>query len=170
MNNYEFIINRRSIRKFKKRDMPGKDIDIILEAANHSPLAYENYTSWKIVLIRDKKKIYEIANISSNQTWVENANILIVGVMLGDKGNKWKIVDTAIALENMVLTAEALNYGSCWVGALKQNKIKELLEIPKEYYVLAYIALGYKAERPGKRKYKKLNEIVFKKKFGNVNY
>lgn len=160
MNVYDFILNRRSVRRYKKKNIPEGDIRIILEAASHAPMAYE-YKSWKLILVKDDSLKEKIVNESANQLWIKYANILVLGVILGRDDKKWKIVDTAIALENIVLASESLGYGSCWIGAFNEKKIKVMLGIPNENSILAYIAIGFKDEKPKEREYKKLDEIVY---------
>jgi nitroreductase len=56
---------------------------------------------------------------------------------------KWATVDTTIALQNMVLAAWNLGIGSCWIGAFNEQKVKNSLQIPEDWKVVALIALGY---------------------------
>lgn len=164
---YDFILKRRSIRKFKNENIPEKDIRVILEAANHAPASYE-YKSWKLILIKDKILKEKIARESANQTWVKDANILIVGVMLSKTNEKWIIADTAIALENMILAAECLGYGSCWVGAFNEKRLKKMLQVPEDKNIFAYIAIGLKDEEPKERAYKKLEEIIYLESYKKI--
>lgn len=168
MRGYDYILNRRSIRKYKTFKIPKKHLDMILEAANHSPMA-EEYQSWKLILVKNKDLINKIAELSSNQEWVKYADVFIMGIMLSTGDPKWKIIDTTIALENIVLGAEALGYGSCWIGAFEEEKIKKLLKIPKKDQILAYISIGVKGEEPDERVYKSLGEITYIDKYGE-NY
>ena len=165
MENYNFILKRRSIRKYKDKKIPQSDIKLILEAARHAPVPYDHAT-WRLVLISDKELIKKITSISGGQNWVNESALIIVGVITPLKGTlKWKTVDITIALQNMVLMAEALGYGSCWVGYFKENKLKEILNIPEDHNVLAYITLGFKDEEPKKRNYENIENLIFNNKF-----
>lgn len=160
MPDYDFIFSRRSIRKYEKREIPEKDIELILEAARHAPLPYD-YSTWHLVIVKDKVLIQKIMDISGGQTWVKEANFMVVGVVTPKKGTqKWKIVAVTIALQNVVLMSEALGYGSCWVGYFKEKKLKELLNIPEDNDILAYITIGVKAEIPKERDYEELSNLV----------
>ncbi len=165
MQNHDFIFSRRSIRKFIKGTIPNKDIKLILEAANHAPME-NDYKAWRLVLITDKDLIKKIVDVSANQSWINNASILVVGVMMGDADAKWRIADTAIALENVVLVAESLGYGSCWIGAFNEKDIIKIIGTSDYNSILAYIAIGSKGEKPNKRDYKKLGDIVYFNKYG----
>jgi len=59
----------------------------------------------------------------------------------------------------MVLAAWSLGVGSCWIGSFNEQKIKELLKIPKDWKIVALITLGYPAETPKPTKKKPANEL-----------
>jgi nitroreductase len=100
--------------------------------------------------------------LSGGQTWVKEAALIIVGVITPKKGTlKWKTVDVAIALQNIILMAEALGFSSCWVGYFKEKKLKELLNVPEDHSILAYITVGIKGEKPKERQYENINDLVF---------
>lgn len=70
------------------------------------------------------------------------------------------IRDTAIAVENMLLEADAQGLGTCWVGFFVQSEIRPVLGIPDNKFVLAVIPIGYPAEQPPARPRKPLTAIV----------
>lgn len=160
MQNYDFIFSRRSIRKYKNKEIPEKDIKLILEAARHAPSPYD-YTTWHLILIKEKLMIQKIMGISGGQSWIQTASLIVVGIVTPKKGTlKWKTVDVTIALQNIALISEALGYGSCWVGYFKEKKLKELLGIPEDNNVLAFITIGVKDEIPKERYYEELSNLV----------
>ena len=59
----------------------------------------------------------------------------------------------------MVLAAWSLGIGSCWIGSFKEQKIKELLKIPRDWKVVALVTFGYPAEKPKPRKKKQKNDL-----------
>jgi nitroreductase len=60
----------------------------------------------------------------------------------------------------MVLAAWALGVGSCWVGAFNESKVKQLLQIPEKWAVVALVSLGYPDEHPTHRKKKALAQLM----------
>jgi nitroreductase len=78
---------------------------------------------------------------------------------------KWAVVDTSIALQNMVIEAWTLGIGSCWIGDFKEDNVKQLLEIPDRWKVVALVSFGYPAEQPQPRKKKPIEELVSYNKF-----
>ena len=73
---------------------------------------------------------------------------------------KWAIIDTTIALQNMVIAAWSLGVGSCWIGAFNEEKIKQMLKVPEKWKVVALVTFGFPAEEP-KPKNKKAVEDLF---------
>jgi nitroreductase len=55
-------------------------------------------------------------------------------------------MDTTIALQNMVIAAWAMGVGSCWLGAFKEGDVKQLLNIPDNWKLVALVTFGYPAE------------------------
>jgi nitroreductase len=93
--------------------------------------------------------------------FLEKAPIIIVGcantkaLLTG----KWAPIDTAIALQNMVLTAWSLGIASCWIGSFNEQKIKQHLKIPEDWTIVALLTLGYPKENPKPRPRKPINEL-----------
>jgi len=68
----------------------------------------------------------------------------------------------------MLLAAHALGLGTCWIGsynATYEERVKEILEIPKNRRVLSIISIGYPSESPTSNR-KELREIVSTDKYG----
>lgn len=72
----EAIDMRRSIRRFKRDDVPDELIKEMLEAARLSPSAM-NLQPWFFVVVRDKEKKAELARICWGQRSIEEAPVAI---------------------------------------------------------------------------------------------
>lgn len=70
------------------------------------------------------------------------------------------IRDTAIAVEHMVLKAEDLGLGTCWIAWFEQDDIRPVINIPKDKFVLAVLTIGYKDEEPSARPRKVMEDII----------
>jgi len=57
-------------------------------------------------------------------------------------------VDAAAAIENILLAAQGKGIGSCWLGSINRDELREILEIPDKYDIDSVIALGYPDETP----------------------
>jgi len=152
----DVIFNRASVRRYRKEPVPEKVLMNILEAGRRAPSAM-NAQPWHFIVVTDAKIKKEL----SRRRWagfLKDAAFIVVGC--GEKDKKWATVDVAIALQNMVLAAEAQGLGSCWVGDFDESAIKNLLNIPDNLKVVALVSFGYPAEKPAPRPKKSLEEIV----------
>lgn len=145
---------RSSKRNYINKDISNKDLTEIIEAASFSASAGGLYP-WMIFVITDKDKIKQISGLPTYyQSWISQAPcILIIGIdkalsfeVYGTRGvNLYCIQDSAIACENILLSATEKGIGSCWVGSFYGEKIKQIIDMGK-YYPVTIITLGYTAE------------------------
>ncbi|HDD40533.1 MAG TPA: nitroreductase [Nitrososphaeria archaeon] len=157
----EVIYRRRSVRKYEKKPIPEEILKAILEAGRLAPTA-KNLQPWHFIVVRDPEIKRKLIFTDWNN-FIEEASVVIVGC--GEMDKKWAVVDVAIALQNMVIAAEALGLGSCWIGAFEEEEVKRALGVPDHLKVVAMITIGYPAERPEPPPKKKLEEIVHFEKF-----
>ena len=61
---------------------------------------------------------------------------------------KFGSVDAAAAIENILLAAQGNQIGSCWLGSINRDKIRQILNIPDKYDIDSVVALGYPDEQP----------------------
>ena len=162
----DLVETRRSIRSYKPREVEEEKLDYILQAFRKAPSA-KNLQPWKLIVVKDKKKIRDLSIACNNQTFLAEAPILIVacakedeayGVM-GGYMNSYPI-DLGIALEHLILAATEKGLGTCWIGAFKEKLVKDLLDVPDNIIVVAITPLGYPAVEGRTRERKPLSEIV----------
>jgi nitroreductase len=143
------IINRRSVREFKSKNVPQEYIIEIIKAGQFAPTARHNQAVEFIVVKNQetKNKIFEIVD----QNFVKEAPVLIIPVTDTTKTN-CPVQDLSVASENMFLQATTLGLGTVW-KALKPEfnepkKIKKLLGIPEQYMAINIIPVGYPKKEP----------------------
>jgi nitroreductase len=159
MSLIDFILTRRSIRRYEKKDIPEGVLAQILEAGRQAPSAV-NKQPIHFIVVKDNEIKKGFSNFLFNR-FINDAPAVMVGcadvnsLMTG----KWAIVDATIAMQNMVIAAWTLGVGSCWIGAFDEEKVKELLKIPDKWKVVALVTLGYPAEQPKQRKKKPVEEL-----------
>ncbi|MFB0563540.1 MAG: nitroreductase family protein [Candidatus Lokiarchaeia archaeon] len=159
------IKERRTIREFTEGVPSEEQILTMLESARLAPSSI-NRQPWTFGVVRDKEKIKNIAKVS--QPYVENAPVIIVGVADYVKSPEWYPVDLGIALEHMVLTAQAQGLGTCWVGTFEEEEVKKILKIPsKDLTIVAMLLVGYPKTIPDPKPRKKLEEIAFRDEWNN---
>jgi len=174
------IEQRRSIRKYQDKEVPDSLIKEIIEAARLAPSAYNAQPS-RFFIIKNKTDIKKLEeNKIFKQDSIYRAPVIIV--CCGDPdvfpkerfeptyssaneigGKIGAVRDVSIAAQNLVLRAEELGLGTCYIGLVDRNKLKEILNIPQRYVLPFVIILGYPAEKPEPTPRKNLNEFLLNK-------
>ena len=165
MNVFEAIKARRSIRKYEQTPVPQEKLKKILEAARLAPSA-GNRQPWGFVVVRDAERKKALAEAANNQTFLADAALIVAAVGDPEISKKWCEKDVMIAVEHLALSAAALGYGTCWIGAFNEAKVKSLLGIPERVNVVALLPIGVPDETPPTRPRKGLSEIFFEEEYG----
>lgn len=154
------IVGRRSVRRFKSRDVDFKLVNECINAARYAPSA-GNSQCWKFVVVRNKDLRKKIVKCCEDQDWMETAPVLIVvcadlhkvGQYYGARGEAlYAVQSVAAAIQNLLLKAHDLGLGTCWVGSFDEEEVSRLIGV-SEARPQAIIALGYSgedSENPGR--------------------
>ena len=151
----EVIISRKSVRSFQDIEIPEEILNIMMEAARLSP-SFQNRQCWQFIVIKDKKIIKDLAlrsgMISKVNFFIKDAPVVIVAcadpAKSGTMNNQdYYLVDTAIAFQQMMLSAWNHGIGSCWLAAFNERYVREILEIPQNIRVVALSPFGYPKEK-----------------------
>ncbi len=167
----DLIKKRRSIRSYKSQEIKEADLNYVLEAFRKAPSA-KNLQPWKLVVVKDKKKINDLAIACNNQTFLTEAPVLVVACakeneayeLMGGYMNSYPI-DVGIAMEHLILAATERGLGTCWIGAFREKLVKDLLDIPEGVRVVALTPLGIPAEEGEIKGRKHISEIVCYEKY-----
>ncbi|MBR2740108.1 MAG: nitroreductase [Oscillospiraceae bacterium] len=150
---FETIKTRRSTRNYSDREVSKEDLDMVLEAGRFAPSGGNNQTTHLLVITSQeiKEKIAKLAEklfsgmevmpdtyksmasaiLSSKKggyNFHRNAPVLILTANKKTYSNN--IADCSCVLENMMIMANALDLGSCWVNQIKWlNEEPEMLEL-----------------------------------------
>jgi nitroreductase len=73
----EAIKGRRSIRAFKKQNVPEEIVEKLINAASWAPSA-GNIQPWEFVIVRKPAVKKKLAQAALNQTFIEEAPVVIV--------------------------------------------------------------------------------------------
>lgn len=155
MDVYEAILSRRSIRKFKQKNISRSDLEKMVNAARLAPSA-ANLQPLEFIIIDEKELCSKIFDTTSwagyiQPKWTPSTDkrpVAYIIILSNDPKNIWYQRDTSYATANIVLTAEEMGLGSCILCKIDKKQIKKILKIPDEIEVDSLIALGYKSENP----------------------
>jgi len=151
----EIIKNRRSIRKFQKKEILEETIDKLIEALIWAPSA-GNLQSRKFYFIFNEKIKRDLAKAALDQDFIARASLVIVGCTddkierrYGQRGKKlYSICDLTCSVQNLMILAQELGLGTCWVGAFDENEVSKILNLPKNLHPIVILPVGYPAEKP----------------------
>jgi nitroreductase len=85
----------------------------------------------------------------------------------GSRGREfYSIIDGAFASMLILLSAVDEGIGTCFVGAFEDNKVSQILELPKDVRPIGIICIGYPAEKPEKLERIDVKALVHYEKYG----
>ncbi len=144
------MLNRRSVRSYTKERPSQEVIETIVRAGMQAPFASQLHS----VLLSKKPQgpfgaplwlticvdIHKLELFMAARGWKRKTNDLDM-LMFGAQ-------DAAYLAENMVIAAESLGLGSCFIGSAPYNadKIAEEFSLPPKVMPLVGLVMGFPAE------------------------
>jgi len=149
------IRGRRSVRGFRKTEIPPALLDPLVDALRWAPSA-GNLQSRRFYFVFDQKLRRELARAAERQTFVARAPLVVVACADHRIAREYEErgvelychMDVAASLQNLMLVAHAHGLATCWVGALDEDKVRELLRLPKHLRPVSLVPVGYPSEHP----------------------
>ncbi|MCY2953511.1 MAG: nitroreductase family protein [Planctomycetota bacterium] len=147
----EAIKLRRSVRAYSLRPIPDDLMQRMRDALRYAPSAC-NIQPWQFILVTDATLRRQLARAAKEQMWMADAPVTIVACgypklaypRMGGRHSSLDI-DIAIALDHLTLATVAEGLGTCWIGALFEEQVKAILDVPDDVRVVAMTPLGYPA-------------------------
>ena len=167
----EIMLKRKSIRKYKP-EMPSDEmIETVVRAGQQAPFASQlcslllqrgpKGTPFKapllLIICVDSHK-WEL--IMAERDWQmdvqDDALLLLLGIQ-----------DAALMAENMVIAAESIGMGSCFLGGMPFNSesLIEKFKLPKRVFPMVGLTMGYPAENPPPRPRYPLDFVLFEEQY-----
>jgi nitroreductase len=155
MDLFEGILKRRSIRKYKEKEIEEEILKKIIEAGMYAPSS-SNKRPWFFILIKNKEILKKIADFHPYGKMLYQAPcaILVCGNKNLQNLEGYLALDCAAATQNILLSALSFGIGSCWIAVYPReeriNFIKNLLNLEKNLLPISLVSLGYPAEEKEK--------------------
>jgi nitroreductase len=181
----DIIKKRRSVRNFKHGQIADADISAIIEAGMYAPSGRGDQ-SWYFTVVQNTALLQELSEaVKRVYASLDNPFLQSQGksekyhlyyhaptviVVSGNKEALLPELDCAVCVQNMLLAAESLNIGSCWISGLdllaaagegKGVPVLNKLHIPDGYRPYFSVALGFKETETLKAAPRKENLISF---------
>jgi nitroreductase len=178
----EVIKTRRCVREYLDKEISDTDIKFLIDCAVYAPSGL-NMQPWGFLVIQNRDKIMQLSETCKKSMipWLEGikntsksaaeylsflkmkgsdiffgAPVLVI--ILGNRNAPTAVYDCAMAAQTMMLAAQSIGIGSCWIGAAQRSLMDEKLlrEIgaPEGYIHVAPLIFGYpkgKTEMPERK-------------------
>lgn len=144
------IFHRVSIRKYQQCAVPDKLLTLLLRAAMAAPSA-GNQQPWEFYIVRDRSAIQALSKATPYSLCAAQAPVVIVPCMrVGCLSDAHRLLDLSAATENLLLQADSLGLGACWIGIAPQpewiESVRKILSLPSTLEAFALIPCGFPAE------------------------
>ena len=169
----ELLMARKSVRVYEKEAMPEADVQAIFNAAVQAPTA-GNMTLWTAIRITDEEKKRRLSVTCDNQPFIATAPLVLVFCadykrwfdlfgtldlgeplrMPGEGDMMLAMADTFIAAHASVVAADALGYGSCYIGDIIEHceEQREILGLPAYVKPVCMVVYGKPTQQQKERK------------------
>lgn len=180
------LLERRSIRRYEREDIPAESMDFIYEAIRNTPTSY-NGQQFSVIDVDDqaiKEKIYELTGQKQIKTCrhfllfcadynkiteIAEAKLIdmpefplsVDGVIVG-------VVDATLAMMNALTAAEACGLGTCPIGYARTaapDAIARLMKLPQRVFVVCGLAIGIPREMPDLKPKQPKDLLIFKNRY-----
>ena len=145
------ILKRRSIRSYTGEGVCDADVRDLLRAAMSAPSA-GNERPWHFIVIRDRATMQRIITFHPYAAMLTHAPlaICVCGDLSLEKYRGFWVQDCSAATENLLIAAQDLGLGACWLGIYPLEDrvagMSNLLGCPGNVVPFAVIAVGHPAE------------------------
>ena len=166
------ITERYSVRKFNGEPLKQCDIQSILTAGHKAPTGC-NYQPQRILVLNSAEAIEKLKKCTKC-----HFNAPTAMLVCHNKDESWvrpydgalsSSVDAVIVATHMMLKAQDIGVGCCWVMHFNPALMSESFNIPKNVVPVALLVMGYPAEEAKPLelhyKFKNLNEVVYYNSF-----
>ena len=163
---YDKIVNRRSIRKYKPNKIPKETLIRCVEAARLSPCGL-NRQPLKYIIINDDLLLREAFSATKWAGYLPDYYPLegempraYIAILLDRNVSQTPGHDAGIAAMSISMVAYDEGLGSCILGAINREKLRDILKVPQHLDILLLVAVGYSAEK----------HIIDEVKEGDIKY
>jgi nitroreductase len=157
----DLIKSRRSVRRYMLDRIPEDVVEDILDCARLAPTA-RNTQPWLIGAVKDRNLLNKLGSTADTGSFIADAAVCFAVFSIRDE--KYYLEDGCAATMNIIHACEAHGLGTCWVAGDKKGyaeDVRKMLNVPRDYTLVALIPAGYPAEKPAEKAKKPKGEVTF---------
>ncbi len=168
------LLNHKSIREYTD-DVPNKEeIETIVKAGQQAAFSSQLYS---VIIEKEKDNIpfgapilfticadiHKLKLFMEKRDWDLKTNDLTLLM--------FAVQDASYMAQNMVVAAESLEMGTCYLGGalMKADKLKEKYNLPKGVFPFVQLTVGYPAEYPPTRPRYPLDFTLFEDEYPDID-
>ncbi|MDE6224413.1 MAG: nitroreductase family protein [Alphaproteobacteria bacterium] len=176
----DLIKNRRSHRKYINKEISDDVLETIINCGRNAPFGGKPKPDCQVteyIVIKDGEVKEKLALTYEDRQFIKDAPIVIA--VLANKSNDPKyeeyVLSTALAIENLIISAESFGIGSCVLSCFMNHQkhiedkriSREILSLPENIELVALVSLGYKDEKEQipEKNLRPYNEVVHFEKY-----
>jgi nitroreductase len=124
-----------------------------------------NVQPWEFIVITHVETRHQLSRLIETGRFLADAPVCIA-VFCRD--TKYFLEDGCAAIQNMLVAAQALGLGTCWVAGEKKPyalTVAEMLRVPATHKLVGLVALGHSVEHPALPPKRPLREVLHHEHF-----
>ena len=180
---FKVVVNkRRSIRSYKDKAVSDSQILELIELGHKAPTA-GNIQPWEFIIVKNEENKRKITDTTFrgndfdgdlHQEWMMEAPVFIVFcanrerayARYKEKALKTLIyLDLSACIENVILGAVDMGLDTCYISGFKEEKLREVLNLPVSHEAVAVLTVGYAKEDGVSRPKLPINDLIYYEKF-----
>lgn len=138
----EMLIHRRSIRTFTDEPVDNDILTSVFESCRYVPTS-RNSQAYYFKIIRDKSTLSKLAAVRENSSAPIGRAPLAIVVYVDPEKTIRVEQDGAIASTYLLLSASQHGLGTCWIGGMDRDDVKDLVGIDKNKHIAMISPVGW---------------------------
>jgi nitroreductase len=157
------ILSHRSVRDYLPQPVPGHALELAIAAAQSAPSS-SNLQAWSVIAVEDKDIKDRLNAVAGNQRQIAQAPLLLVWLadlarprdIAQTRGGTAEgldyvesfllgVIDAALAAQTAVVALESLGFGTCYIGAIRNDPetVARELGLPEGVFPVFGMTIGY---------------------------
>jgi nitroreductase len=161
----DILDRRRATRSLAPVEITQAMIKDLAESARLMPSCF-NKQPWRFIFVYDKEQLTRLhPALNKGNEWAKKASLIVAVFTKKDldcviKDREYYLFDTGMATAALILRATEMGLVAHPIAGYDEDKVKEALNIPAEYQVIALVNIGKQADEidPILSDYQKLAE------------
>ncbi len=164
METFDSINRRVSVREYQPRPVEKALLEKLVDAGRRAPTA-RAVEPWEFVVICDRQTLQKLGEIAASGSFIKDAACCIAVFC---KDTKYYLEDGCAAAENILLAAQDLGLGACWVAGDKKpyvDEVAKLLTAAQDLKLVSLLPLGWPKKKAEQAKTRTLADVIHWEKF-----